>query len=117
VEALVDRRWPRGVKRDSLQLAGWAREAAPSDEGRWFGHDPSCWKEFRRLAALPGQSGPAQRQTFFLNYVSDTFMVGHDELSTFAAKLHPPAAEHVTAAVSDALSGTASDLMTHLEAG
>jgi hypothetical protein len=44
-------------------------------------------------------------------------MVGHDELSTFAAKLHPPAAEHVTAAVSDALSGTASDLMTHLEAG
>ena len=39
------------------------------------------------------------------------------ELATFAANLHPPAAEHTTAAVSDALSRTASHLMTHLEAG
>ena len=50
---LVDRRWPRGVKRDSLQLAGWAREAAPSDElRRWFGHDPSRWEEFRRIVTM-----------------------------------------------------------------
>ena len=71
---------------------------------------------FGRLAAFPGQCGPAQRQTFFLKYVSDTFMVRHDDLATFAAKLRPPAAEHVTGAASDALSGTASDLMTDLEA-
>jgi uncharacterized protein YeaO (DUF488 family) len=46
---LVDRRWPRGVRRESLQLAGWARDAAPSDElRRWFGHDPARWDEFRR---------------------------------------------------------------------
>jgi hypothetical protein len=37
-----------------------------------------------------------------------------DELATFAANLHPSAAEHITAAVSDALSGTASHPMTHL---
>jgi Ferritin-like len=40
-----------------------------------------------------------------------------DELATFAANLHPPVAEHITAAVSDALSRTASHLMAHLEAG
>jgi hypothetical protein len=53
----------------------------------------------------------------FLKYASDTCMMRLDELATFAANLHPPAAEHITAGVPDALSGTASDLMTHLEAG
>jgi uncharacterized protein YeaO (DUF488 family) len=46
---LVDRFWPRGVKKETLQLASWAREAAPSGELRkWFGHDPGKWDEFRR---------------------------------------------------------------------
>jgi uncharacterized protein YeaO (DUF488 family) len=46
---LVDRIWPRGVRKDSLELAGWARDAAPSDElRRWFAHDPARWEEFRR---------------------------------------------------------------------
>jgi hypothetical protein len=44
---LVDRRWPRGVRRDSLELAGWAREAAPSDElRRWFGHVRAVGRSF-----------------------------------------------------------------------
>lgn len=46
---LVDRLWPRGVRKRDLDLAGWAREVAPSHElRRWFGHDPSRWDEFRR---------------------------------------------------------------------
>lgn len=46
---LVDRVWPRGVPKTSLELAGWARDAAPSgDLRRWFGHDPSRWTEFHR---------------------------------------------------------------------
>ena len=46
---LVDRLWPRGVKRASLNLAGWAREAAPSNDLRhWFAHDPAKWEEFQR---------------------------------------------------------------------
>ena len=41
--------WPRGATRTSLPLAGWAREAAPSDAlRRWLGHDPARWGEFRR---------------------------------------------------------------------
>jgi uncharacterized protein YeaO (DUF488 family) len=46
---LVERLWPRGVKKDSLRIMGWLREVAPSTELRqWFGHDPAKWNEFRR---------------------------------------------------------------------
>lgn len=46
---LVDRLWPRGVKKEALALSGWLKEVAPSDAlRRWFGHDPERWVEFRR---------------------------------------------------------------------
>lgn len=45
---LVDRLWPRGIKKENLMLNGWLKEAAPSQQLRqWFGHDPKKWKEFR----------------------------------------------------------------------
>ncbi len=45
---LVDRLWPRGVKKEVLKLDGWLKELAPSDElRRWFGHDPAKWQEFQ----------------------------------------------------------------------
>lgn len=45
---LVDRIWPRGVKKDKLQLAGWLKEVAPSDSLRkWFHHDTARWDEFQ----------------------------------------------------------------------
>ena len=46
---LVDRLWPRGVKKETLVLAGWLKDVAPSNVlRRWFGHDPNRWVEFRR---------------------------------------------------------------------
>jgi uncharacterized protein YeaO (DUF488 family) len=46
---LVDRLWPRGLRKDALALDGWLRDVAPSDElRRWFGHDVARWPEFRR---------------------------------------------------------------------
>jgi uncharacterized protein YeaO (DUF488 family) len=46
---LVDRVWPRGLKKEALHLDLWAREVAPSNELRkWFGHDPKRWDEFQR---------------------------------------------------------------------
>ena len=46
---LVDRLWPRGVKKDALILTNWLKEIAPSSSlRRWFGHDPARWTEFRR---------------------------------------------------------------------
>jgi uncharacterized protein YeaO (DUF488 family) len=45
----VDRLWPRGIKKDKLQLDAWAKELAPSSElRRWFNHDPGRWDEFRK---------------------------------------------------------------------
>lgn len=46
---LIDRLWPRGVKKEALALHGWHKELAPSTALRqWFGHDPARWEEFRR---------------------------------------------------------------------
>ena len=47
---LVERLWPRGVKKTSLRLDAWLKDVAPSAELRqWFGHDPKKWEEFRQL--------------------------------------------------------------------
>ncbi len=44
---LVDRLWPRGIKKESLHAAGWIKEVAPSNDLRhWYGHDPDKWCEF-----------------------------------------------------------------------
>ena len=46
---LVDRLWPRGVRKAEAAIDCWLKEIAPSSElRRWFGHDPSRWEEFRR---------------------------------------------------------------------
>jgi uncharacterized protein YeaO (DUF488 family) len=46
---LVERLWPRGVRRDALAGAEWLPDVGPSTELRkWFGHDPDRWDEFRR---------------------------------------------------------------------
>ena len=46
---LVERFWPRGVKKEKLKLDAWLKDVAPSDGlRRWFGHDPAKWDEFQR---------------------------------------------------------------------
>ncbi len=45
---LVERLWPRGVKKTALADAIWLKDVAPSNELRkWFGHDPEKWAEFQ----------------------------------------------------------------------
>ena len=46
---LVERLWPRGMKKEALAMDGWLKEVAPSPELRkWFGHRPERYEEFRR---------------------------------------------------------------------
>jgi len=48
VRILVERLWPRGIKKDALKLDTWLKEVAPSDGlRRWFGHEPKKWNGFR----------------------------------------------------------------------
>lgn len=59
---LVDRVWPRGVRKDAAAIAEWARDVAPSDGLRkWFGHDPSRWDEFRRRYRTELRTDPKAR--------------------------------------------------------
>ena len=49
VRFLVDHLWPRGVKKEAVQVKRWIRPVSPSNELRsWFGHEPAKWKEFQR---------------------------------------------------------------------
>jgi uncharacterized protein YeaO (DUF488 family) len=46
---LVDRLWPRGIRKADLPLRAWLPDVGPSHElRRWFGHDPQKWDDFRR---------------------------------------------------------------------
>lgn len=61
---LVERLWPRGVKKEALAADAWAKEVAPSTELRkWFDHRVERWEEFQRryrreLDANPGAWAP-----------------------------------------------------------
>lgn len=46
---LVDRLWPRGIKKENADIDEWLKDVAPSDELRkWFSHDPSKWQDFKK---------------------------------------------------------------------
>jgi len=77
---LVERLWPRGIKKSVLPLDDWVKDIAPSTELRkWFSHDPAKWTEFRRryqveLATKPEIWKPlleaARKSTITLVYSS-----------------------------------------------
>jgi uncharacterized protein YeaO (DUF488 family) len=49
LRVLVDRLWPRGLRKDAADLDRWAKDVAPSNELRsWYGHAPDRFDEFAR---------------------------------------------------------------------
>lgn len=57
---LVDRLWPRGLKKEDAAVDEWAKDLAPSNELRkWFGHDPALWAEFQRKYKAELKNNPA----------------------------------------------------------
>jgi uncharacterized protein YeaO (DUF488 family) len=88
---LVDRLWPRGVRKADAKIDRWAREIAPSDDLRkWFGHDPGRWEGFcdrfrdelkSQGAALDDLRGMAKRGRVTLVYAA------HDEAHNNAVVL------------------------------
>jgi uncharacterized protein YeaO (DUF488 family) len=56
---LVDRLWPRGVKKAELAIDEWAQDVAPShDLRKWYGHDPRRFEEFARRYAVELERSP-----------------------------------------------------------
>jgi uncharacterized protein YeaO (DUF488 family) len=61
IRILIDRLWPRGVKKEDAALDQWMKDLAPSTELRkWFGHDPARWEEFRERYAKEVNEHPEQ---------------------------------------------------------
>jgi len=49
VRILVERLWPRGMKKEDANITLWLKDIAPSPELRkWYGHDPDKWPEFKK---------------------------------------------------------------------
>ncbi len=58
---LVDRLWPRGIRKEALRVDLWAKDLAPSTPlRRWFGHDPARFREFARRYHTELRAGPAR---------------------------------------------------------
>jgi len=48
IRFLVERLWPRGMKKEDLEMDAWLKEVAPSpDLRRWYAHDLDKWQEFQ----------------------------------------------------------------------
>lgn len=63
MRVLIDRLWPRGVKKADAKIDEWMKDIAPSSELRkWFGHDPARWPEFRKRYAAEIKEHPEPLQ-------------------------------------------------------
>ncbi len=85
---LVDKLWPRGVRKDALHYDIWARDLAPSAELRtWYHADPEGrWKEFRRRYTDELHASQAVRE--FVRNIGDADTVTLLYASKNAAENH-----------------------------
>lgn len=74
---LVDRLWPRGVKKEKADVDFWAKEVAPSTELRkWFNHIPAKWNEFKKKykEELKGNTAVEQIKEIISKHSTITFL-------------------------------------------
>jgi uncharacterized protein YeaO (DUF488 family) len=90
---LVERLWPRGVRKADLRLDAWLKEIAPSAElRRWFGHEPSRFDEFaaryrRELRRSPAAEALANLQHRAAQEPVTLVYAAHDETHNGAVVL------------------------------
>src|SRR3546814_11204706 len=76
---LIDRLWPRGLKKEAVPLDLWAKELATSTALRpWFGNDPALWDGFRHRYAHEPAARAEHRHPMT------------DKAARPTATLHPP---------------------------
>ena len=96
---LVDRVWPRGLRKDAARLDEWVKDVAPSTELRkWYGHDPEKFGEFSRRY-LEELTGSEQRAALGrlraladagpLTLLTATRDVEHSQAAVLARLLRP----------------------------
>ena len=87
---LVERLWPRGLRKEDARIDEWLKDLAPStDLRKWYGHDPSKWKVFKEKywKELKGKEAGLSRLSKESSQHSITFIFGSKEekLNTAAA--------------------------------
>lgn len=89
---LVDRLWPRGMKKASAQLDEWMKDIAPSaDLRKWFKHDPTKWEEFKAKYNFELKHNDAVKDLLDLikkNKVVTLLYAAHDEQHNHALVLY-----------------------------
>jgi uncharacterized protein YeaO (DUF488 family) len=99
LRVLVDRLWPRGVRKTEAHVDKWLKAAAPSPALRtWFGHDPARWGEFRRRYRdeLDGEAETVTELRDLLEQGPVTLLyAAHDEAHTHALVLKEYLEENV----------------------
>ncbi|ADE13954.1 protein of unknown function DUF488 [Nitrosococcus halophilus Nc 4] len=76
---LVDRLWPRGIKKEAAAIDDWFKNIAPSDQLRqWFGHEPEKWPEFKKryFQELKGQPETVNQLTEIVKSRKVTLIFG-----------------------------------------
>ena len=80
---LVDRLWPRGMKKEAAHFHLWEKEAAPSEQLRkWFAHDPAKWEGFKKkyLAELENSEAVGRLAADLRSHQTVTLLyAAHDE--------------------------------------
>ena len=87
---LVDRLWPRGLRKAEAGFDEWCKEAAPSPELRkWYGHDPARFDEFRRRYRAELRDGAGARAVAHLRRFAErrtlTLLTATKDLGTSGA--------------------------------
>lgn len=81
---LVDRLWPRGLRKEALSPFVWAKDIAPTNDLRkWYGHAPDRFEEFTRKYREELENNPDADK--FVKDVGD-ILKDQDVLLLFAAK-------------------------------
>lgn len=95
---LVERLWPRGMKKEAVAADVWLKEVAPSaDLRKWFGHRQERWEEFRRRYRSELDANPAAWQPLLDNRGTLTLLYSaHDTEHNGALVLRDYLLEHAT---------------------
>ena len=92
IRVLVDRLWPRGLKKTDAELACWMKEVAPSPRLRqWFHHDPERFGEFRARYETELKKNPA---------VEDLRVLGKKKRVTLVYGARDPKVNHAAVLLS-----------------
>lgn len=88
---LIDRLWPRGVRKADAAIDRWTKDIAPSTMLRkWFGHDPARWPEFQRryIQEIRGHRGSLKELRAMAQAGRITLVfAAHDEMHNDAVVL------------------------------